>query len=89
MVQQRQEILDDITENTGLVFMGLTVGCARCHDHKFDEIKQTDYYRLQACFAAILPDDDTSLASKKQAEMYEMRMDQWERSDQADSGRHR
>ncbi|HEY2760693.1 MAG TPA: DUF1549 and DUF1553 domain-containing protein [Pirellulales bacterium] len=79
MVAQRQEILDDITENTGLVFMGLTVGCARCHDHKFDEIKQTDYYRLQACFAAILPDDDTSLATKKQAEMYEKRMDQWER----------
>ena len=79
MVLQRQEILDDITENTGLVFMGLTVGCARCHDHKFDEIKQTDYYRLQACFAAILPDDDTSLASKKQEEMYDKRMDQWER----------
>ena len=55
LVQQRQEILDDVTENTGLAFLGLTIGCARCHDHKFDDIKQTDYYRLQACFAAILP----------------------------------
>lgn len=80
MVQQRQEILDDITENTGLTFMGLTIGCARCHDHKFDEIKQADYYRLQACFAAILPDDETSIASKKQAEEYEKRMTQWERA---------
>jgi hypothetical protein len=80
MVQQRQEILDDITENTALTFMGLTVGCARCHDHKFDEIKQTDYYRLQACFAAILPDDDTSLATKGQVEEYGQGMQQWEKA---------
>ena len=80
MVQQRQEILDDITENTGLAFMGLTVGCARCHDHKFDAIKQTDYYRLQACFAAILPNDETSIASKKQEQDYEKRMAQWDRA---------
>ncbi|HZZ27013.1 MAG TPA: DUF1549 and DUF1553 domain-containing protein [Pirellulales bacterium] len=78
MVQQRQEILDDITENTALAFMGLTVGCARCHDHKFDDIKQTDYYRLQACFAAILPADGVSIASKDQVENYDKRMDKWE-----------
>jgi hypothetical protein len=78
MVQQRQEILDDITENTGLAFMGLTIGCARCHDHKFDDIKQTDYYRLQACFAAILPSDGVSIASKQQIENYDQHMGQWE-----------
>ena len=48
---RRQNALDDITETTGLVFLGLTIGCARCHDHKFDPIPQTDYYRLQAFFA--------------------------------------
>jgi hypothetical protein len=80
MVQQRQEILDDITENTGLAFMGLTIGCARCHDHKFDPIKQTDFYRLQACFAAILPADGVSIASKQQVENYETRMDRWEKA---------
>ena len=48
LFQRRQEILDDITDTTGAVFLGLTVGCARCHDHKFDPILQADYYRLQA-----------------------------------------
>jgi Protein of unknown function (DUF1549)/Protein of unknown function (DUF1553) len=80
LVQQRQETLDDITENTGLAFLGLTIGCARCHDHKFDEIKQSDYYRMQACFAAILPNDDYSIASPGQTEKYHERMGQWEQA---------
>jgi Protein of unknown function (DUF1549)/Protein of unknown function (DUF1553) len=80
LVQQRQETLDDITENTGLAFLGLTIGCARCHDHKFDDIKQTDYYRLQACFAAILPHDNYSIATPKQTEEYHERMGQWEQA---------
>ena len=42
---------DDIVSSTFSVFMGLTVGCARCHDHKFDPIPQADYYALQAVFA--------------------------------------
>jgi hypothetical protein len=49
--QRRQNTLDDMTDTTSLVFLGLTVGCARCHDHKFEPIPQTDFYRLQAFFA--------------------------------------
>jgi hypothetical protein len=49
---RRQEILNDMTDTTGQVFLGLTVGCARCHDHKFDPISQKDYYRMQAFYAA-------------------------------------
>src|SRR4029077_19693896 len=56
--QRRQEILDDVTEVTGLVYLGLTIGCARCHDHKYDPLLQTDYFRLQAFFAPLLPRDD-------------------------------
>ena len=46
----RQDQLDDIVTTTSLTFMGLTVGCARCHNHKFDPIPQMDYYRIQAVF---------------------------------------
>ena len=54
---RRQEILNDITDTVGSVFLGMTFGCARCHDHKFDAILHKDYYRLQAFFANIREDD--------------------------------
>ena len=44
---------DDMVQNTILTFCGLTVGCAQCHDHKFDPISMEDYYALQAVFAAL------------------------------------
>ncbi|MCC7085705.1 MAG: DUF1549 domain-containing protein [Pirellulales bacterium] len=80
IVQLRQATLDDITENAGLVFLGLTIGCARCHDHKFDEIKQTDYFRLQACFAAIVPTDDATIASPAEQQQFDARMAQWKQA---------
>ncbi|HEY2909162.1 MAG TPA: PSD1 and planctomycete cytochrome C domain-containing protein, partial [Gemmataceae bacterium] len=40
--------LDDMVSTTGLAFLGLTIGCARCHDHKFDPVPARDYYRLTA-----------------------------------------
>jgi mono/diheme cytochrome c family protein len=52
-LQQRADDLDDMITVTGTTFLGLTVQCARCHDHKFDPIRQTDYYGLQAIFAGI------------------------------------
>ena len=52
-LQQRVEDLDDIITATGTAFLGLTVNCARCHDHKFDPISQKDYYGLQAVFSGI------------------------------------
>ena len=45
--------LDDILATTGQVFLGLTVDCARCHDHKIDPIPQKDYYRLLSFFAGV------------------------------------
>ena len=47
----RNEVLTERTDVIGLAFLGLTVGCARCHDHMFDAIRQTDYYRMQAYLA--------------------------------------
>jgi hypothetical protein len=49
-IQSRYDGLDDIVATTGQVFLGLTVDCARCHDHKIDPIPQRDYYRLLAFF---------------------------------------
>ena len=51
LLTRRQETLDDMTNVTGAAFLGLTFGCARCHDHKYDPILHKDYYRLQAFFA--------------------------------------
>ncbi|MFM7100600.1 MAG: DUF1549 and DUF1553 domain-containing protein, partial [Verrucomicrobiota bacterium] len=47
--------LDDVLSTTGVAFLGLTLGCARCHDHKFDPIPQADYYRLLAFFRGLEP----------------------------------
>jgi hypothetical protein len=48
----RNEVLTERTDIIGSAFLGMTVGCARCHDHKFDPISQRDYYSMQAYFAA-------------------------------------
>ena len=46
----RYDELDDMVGNTGLAFLGLSFGCARCHDHKFDPIPTEDYYSMAAVF---------------------------------------
>jgi mono/diheme cytochrome c family protein len=63
---QRADELHDMVSTTASAFFGLTVGCARCHDHKFDPIPQTDYYAMKAVFEGVQhgdrdippPDDD-------------------------------
>ncbi|WP_165228595.1 PSD1 and planctomycete cytochrome C domain-containing protein [Aquisphaera insulae] len=75
---QWSTILNEITDVTGDVFLGLGMGCARCHDHKFDPILQKDYFRLQAFFAPIALRDDLSLASNAQWQHYEDALAAWE-----------
>ena len=52
-LQQRVDDLDDIVTATSTAFLGLTAQCARCHDHKFDPIRQADYYQIQAALAGV------------------------------------
>ncbi len=52
-LMQREDELADYVNTTSTTFLGLTVGCARCHNHKFDPILQSDYYSLQAVFAGV------------------------------------
>jgi hypothetical protein len=79
--QRRQEILDDVTETTGLAFLGMTFGCARCHDHKFDPITQADYFRLQAFFAAMQPRQATVGTAAQRCEN-QARLAAWEQATQ-------
>jgi hypothetical protein len=51
--QDRHDQLDDIVRTTSQVFIGLSLGCARCHDHKFDALTMQDYYRMSAIVAPL------------------------------------
>jgi hypothetical protein len=64
----RQEVLTEMTTTVGVAFLGLTMHCARCHDHKFDALSQADYYRLQAFFAPTQPRDVDLAAAAERAE---------------------
>ncbi|MFH1303141.1 MAG: DUF1553 domain-containing protein, partial [Planctomycetota bacterium] len=76
---QWNDILDNITDATGDVFMGVSMGCARCHDHKFDPISHQDYYRLQAFFAPLMPRDDVPFATPRELAEYNQKLDIWEK----------
>lgn len=74
---QRAVMLADITDTTGDAFLGLGMGCARCHDHKFDPILQRDYYRLQAFFANISFSGENTLATSEQRVEHEQAVAKW------------
>lgn len=70
--QIRANTIDEMIRATGEAFLGLTVGCARCHDHKFDAISQKDYYRWYATFSGVRHGDrdvgsDADHAARKEA----------------------
>ena len=65
-IQRRQNTLNDMTDTAGLAFLGMTITCARCHDHKFEPIPQSDYYRLQAFFAPAAFRKDLSVATAEE-----------------------
>lgn len=50
----RYDELDDMAATTGVAFLGLSIGCARCHDHKFDPIPSLDYYRIASTFTTAI-----------------------------------
>lgn len=75
---QWQTILDEVTDVTSDAFIGLSLGCAKCHDHKFDPILQTDYYRMQAFFAAMAQPDDIPLATPQERAKYNAAEKNWE-----------
>ena len=53
--ERRHLLLNDITTTVGSAFLGLTVGCAQCHNHPFDPVSQADFYKLRAFFENLIP----------------------------------
>src|SRR5262249_10471782 len=70
----RNEVLTERTDIIGAAFLGLTVGCAGCHDHKFDPIPKQDYYQLQA-FLGATQERDIPLASAEEHAAWKARTD--------------
>ncbi len=67
VASSRNEVLTEMTNAVGAALLGVTLGCARCHNHKFDPIRQSDYYRIQAYFAAAFDRDVVKATSEQQA----------------------
>lgn len=59
--RSRAELLADLTETTAGAFLGLTMSCCRCHDHKYDPLSQADHFRLRAFFEPVKFADDRPL----------------------------
>src|SRR5207302_1841563 len=67
VASSRNEVLTEMTNIVGSALLGVTLGCARCHDHKFDPFRQSDYYRVQAYFAAAHDRDVPKFTPEEQA----------------------
>ena len=78
VASSRTEVLTEMTNVVGSSMLGMTVGCARCHDHKFDPIRQSDYYRLQGFFAQTQA-NDVIVASAAEQEKYKATLDPLEK----------
>ena len=77
---QRELIVNEMTDVTGELFLGLSFACARCHDHKFDPILQKDYYRLKSFFTGVQWREDMVLATPEEKAKHEQEMKTWEES---------
>ena len=73
----RQNYLSEVTTAAGSIFLGLSLGCARCHDHKYDPIPMRDFYRMQAFFQAVqvenvtVPYKDKAFAARAEQKIKE------------------
>jgi hypothetical protein len=82
LVQKKYQQTTDMTDTVGEVFLGQTVGCARCHNHKTDKISQKEYFQLQAFFANTGAIDDLPAVKGAQEVSYEQSQAKWEAATQ-------
>ena len=76
-------IINEMTNVTGEAFLGLGVGCAQCHDHKFDPILQKDYYSLQSFLSTTWWPNDRKLVTPVEQARYEAELAEWEAKTEA------
>ncbi len=74
------DIMNEITDVVGDVFLGMSMACARCHDHKFDPIPQQDYFRLRAFFEPIIWRDDLPAATRAEQQQYQRQLQVWQQA---------
>lgn len=78
LVQRKYQITTDMTDTVGAVFLGQTVACARCHNHKFDRISQKEYFQLQSFFANVSEENNYSAKPGAQELEYRNALAKWE-----------
>ncbi|MEQ1826925.1 MAG: PSD1 and planctomycete cytochrome C domain-containing protein [Pirellula sp.] len=80
---QWNDIMNETTDVVGDVFFGLSIACARCHQHKFDPIPQRDYFKLRAFFEPLCWRDDLVAATEEQKSQYQEKLSIWEKETQS------
>jgi len=75
---KKQEVANDLTDTVSSVFLGTTLGCAQCHDHKFDKISQKEYYQFQAFFVNTSWNDDVKALQGAPLAEYQVQEAKWE-----------
>ena len=75
---QWNDIMNEKTDVAGDVFFGMSIACARCHQHKFDPIPQRDYFKLRAFFEPVVWRDDLVAATVEQKKTYQEQLAKWE-----------
>lgn len=77
------EVATDLTDTVGSVFLATTVGCAACHNHKFDKISQKEYYQLQSYFVNASAQDDILAVQGRERQEYLSKLAKWEEASKA------
>ena len=75
---KKQEVANDLTDTVSSVFLGTTLGCAQCHDHKFDKISQKEYYQFQSFFVNTSWNDDVKALEGPALAAYRAQQAKWE-----------
>jgi hypothetical protein len=79
---KKQEVANDLTDTVSSVFLGTTLGCSQCHDHKFDKISQKEYYQFQSFFVNTSWNDDVKALDGPALVAYRAQQAQWEEATQ-------